>query len=51
MACMIWAAMFGNGVRIGMVLIITKTHQQRTRQGRAQVDTGCCGMVKQPARS
>ena len=45
MGCMIWQGMFGNGVRIGMALITTITHQLRTRQGRTQAHTGCCGVV------
>ena len=42
---MIWPVMSGNGVRIGMAVIIIVVHQQRTHQGRAQAHPGCCGVV------
>ena len=50
MGCMIWQEMFGNGVRIGMALITIVNRQLRTRQGRAQAHTGCCGAGLGPAQ-
>ncbi len=45
MAYTTWQATLGNGVRIGMALITIVNLQLRTRQGRAQAPSGCCGVV------
>ena len=42
---MMLRAMFGNGVRIGMVLITTATQLRPTRWGRAKAQAGWCGVV------
>lgn len=45
MGYMIWRAMFGNGVRIGLMETTIQFPQLRIHQGRAQANSGCCGVV------
>ncbi len=45
MDCMIWLAMFMNGVPTGMALITLVNRQLRTHQGQVQAHDGCCGVV------
>ena len=40
-----WRGMYMNGVRIGIMRTTIVNPQLRTRQGRAQAHTGCCGVV------
>ena len=45
MACMIWQAMFGNGVLIGMALIIIANHPHVILKDRVRAVTVFCGAV------
>jgi hypothetical protein len=46
MACMIWLAMFGNGLTIGMTLPIIKLLPRRTPRDRPQGNSECCGAAR-----
>ena len=45
MACMIWRAMFGNGVPIGMMKIIIAVHPRVIHKDRVRAVTVFCGAV------
>ena len=45
MACMIWRAMFGNGVPIGMALIIIAVHPHVILKDQVRAVTVFCGAV------